>query len=108
MSRGGRRDWLKEETEDGNSEEWKDSYNKKNSRVQDKKQMSCFGEYESKIKEIDQEKGNKTSVRCTEAKALSQDASRRHVFLSFYLGEVERAGEDENVHEVDEALQEGD
>lgn len=43
------------------------------------------------------------SVR-TEAEALSEDAPRRHVFLSFDLGEVEGAGEDENVHQVDEAL----
>lgn len=44
----------------------------------------------------------------TEAKALSQDASRRHVFLSFYLCEGEGAGKDENIHEVDEAVEEGD
>lgn len=44
----------------------------------------------------------------TEAKALSEDASRRHALLSFYLREVEGAGEDEDVHEADEPLEEGD
>lgn len=46
--------------------------------------------------------------KVTEAEALAQDASRRHVLLSFYLGKVEGAGEDEDVHQADEALQEGD
>lgn len=46
--------------------------------------------------------------KVTEAQALSQDASRRHVLLSFYLGKVEGAGKDEDVHQADEALQEGD
>lgn len=46
--------------------------------------------------------------KVTEAEALAQDASRRHVLLSFDLGKVEGAGEDEDVHQADEALQEGD
>lgn len=40
----------------------------------------------------------------TEAKALSEDAPRGHVFLRFYLREVERAGKYENICQVDEAL----
>lgn len=44
----------------------------------------------------------------TKSKALSEDASWWHIFLSFYLGEVKGAGKDENIHEVDEALKEGD
>lgn len=44
----------------------------------------------------------------TEAKALPKDASWRHIFLRFNLGEVERAGKDENIYKVDEALQESD
>lgn len=43
----------------------------------------------------------------TEAEALAEDASGRHVFLRFNLCEVEGAGEDENICKVDEALQEG-
>lgn len=46
--------------------------------------------------------------KVTETQALSQDASRRHVLLSFYLSKVEGAGEDEDVHEADQTLQEGD
>lgn len=64
-----------------------------------------------KIKELasEGEKDQSESIRVrTEAKALSEDASWRHVLLSFYLGEVEGAGEDQNVHQVDDALQEGD
>ena len=56
----------------------------------------------NKKRQIKEQKKN-ISVR-TEAKALPQDASWRHVFLSFYLREVERAGKDEDIHEVDEAL----
>lgn len=44
----------------------------------------------------------------TEAEALAQDSPRRHVLLRFDLGEVQRTGEDENVRQVDEALEEGD
>lgn len=40
----------------------------------------------------------------TEAKALSEDAPRGHVFLSFYLREVERAGKNKHIRQVDEAL----
>lgn len=47
-------------------------------------------------------------VKSTEAKTLSEDASGGHVFLCFYLCEVEGAGENEDIHQVDEALQEGD
>ena len=43
-----------------------------------------------------------------EAKALAEETSRRHVLLRLDLCEVEGAGEDEHVHQVDEALQEGD
>lgn len=43
-------------------------------------------------------------VERTEAKTLPKDASGRHVFLCFYLCEVEGAGENENIHQVDEAL----
>lgn len=46
--------------------------------------------------------------KATETQALPQDASRRHVLLSFYLGEVEGTGKDEDVHQAYEALQEGD
>ncbi len=44
----------------------------------------------------------------TKAKALSEDTSWWHIFLSFYLSEVKGAGKDENIHKVDEALQKGD
>lgn len=40
----------------------------------------------------------------TEAKALSENAPCGHVFLSFYLREVERAGKNESIRQVDEAL----
>lgn len=43
----------------------------------------------------------------TKAKALPQNPPRGHVFLRFYLCEVETAGKNENICEVDEALQEG-
>lgn len=48
-----------------------------------------------------------SSIR-TQAKALSEDTPRGHVLLSLDLGEVEGGGEDQNIHQVDEALQEGD
>lgn len=53
---------------------------------------------------------NELGGKCvrTKAKALSEDASRRHVLLRFYLSEVEGASKDENIREVDEALQERD
>lgn len=47
-------------------------------------------------------------VEYTKTKTLPKDATRRHVFLCFYLCEVEGAGKNEDVHQVDEALQEGD
>lgn len=43
-------------------------------------------------------------VRNTKTKTLSEDASGRHVFLCFYLCEVEGTGKNENIHQVDEAL----
>lgn len=43
-------------------------------------------------------------VKYTKTKTLSEDASGRHVFLCFYLCEVEGAGKYENIHQVDEAL----
>lgn len=46
----------------------------------------------------------KMRVKRTETKTLPQHATRRHVFLCFYLCEVEGAGKNENVHQVDEAL----
>lgn len=53
-------------------------------------------------------KSKKKQVKYTKTKTLSEDASGRHVLLCFYLCEVEGAGEDEDIHQVDEALQEGD
>lgn len=44
----------------------------------------------------------------TQTQTLPEDASGRHVFLCFDLGEVEGARKNESVHKVDEALQEGD
>lgn len=69
------------------------------------KAQSSFGNNES-IKIRDKPSDGKRNIKNvrTEAKALSQDASWRHVFLSFYLCEVEGAGKDENVHEANEAL----
>lgn len=46
----------------------------------------------------------KIVVERTKAKTLPKDASGRHVFLCFYLCEVEGAGKNENIHQVDEAL----
>lgn len=46
----------------------------------------------------------KMRVERTETQTLPEDATRRHVFLCFYLCEVEGAGKNENVHQVDEAL----
>lgn len=43
-------------------------------------------------------------VERTKTKTLPEDATRRHVFLCFDLCEVEGAGKNENVHQVDEAL----
>lgn len=43
----------------------------------------------------------------TKAKALPQNPPRGHVFLRFYLCEVQTAGKNENICEVDEALHEG-
>lgn len=47
---------------------------------------------------------NKILVKHTKTKTLSEDASGRHVFLRFYLCEVQGAGKNENIHQVDEAL----
>lgn len=44
----------------------------------------------------------------TKTKTLAEDSSGRHVFLCLDLREVEGAGKDEDVHQADEALQEGD